>query len=198
MKKITLVFVAAVMAISTIFVSCQASYEKSDNGLVYKFHKKGNETVKPKIGDYVTIDMVYGTGDTILFDSKTLPQVMKMPLIESTFDGDVYDAIAFLSVGDSASFIMNADSVFVKLFRMNALPPELDSIDELYFDIKLNNIETMEEVKAAQDIELKRMEGEETVIRDEYLAKNYPNDKPTTTGLYYIDVKAFLIFLFFF
>ncbi len=124
-----------------------------------------------------------------MFDSRTLPQAMVLPITEHTFNGDVYDALTIMSIGDSATFIMNSDSVFKKLFRMNMLPPELDSIDNLYFSLKLNKIESEEEVKAAQEIEMKRLQENETAVRDEYLAANYPNAKPTASGLYFISEK---------
>ncbi len=195
MKKTVLVIVVMFMAFGSIFVSCQQGknksdgFTKSDNGLVYKFHKKSGKTETPKIGDYVTIDMVYGTKDSVMFDSKTLPQVMKMPIIPAAFKGDVYDAISIMSIGDSATFIMNADSVFKKLFRMKTLPPSLDSIKDLYFSIQLNNIESEKEVKAAQDVEMKKLKADEINLRNDYLTKNYPNAKPIASGLYYIDVK---------
>jgi len=194
MKKTILVITVMLFAIGSVFVSCQSGNDKhddfkSENGLVYKFHKKGEGTVTPKLGEYITIDMVYGTDDTVMFDSKTLPQVMKMPMTEATFKGDVYDALAIMKVGDSATFIMNADSVFIKLFRMPQLPPELDSIENLYFTMQLNNIETLEEVKAAQEVELKRLQAEESNKRNDYLADNYPDAQPIASGLYYIDTK---------
>jgi len=194
MKKTILVITVMLFAMGSVFVSCQSGNDKhgdfkSENGLVYKFHKKGEGTVTPKLGEYITIDMVYGTDDTVMFDSKTLPQVMKMPMTEATFKGDVYDALAIMKVGDSATFIMNADSVFLKLFRMPQLPPELDSIENLYFTMQLNNIETLEEVKAAQEVELKRLQAEESNKRNDYLADNYPDAQPIASGLYYIDTK---------
>jgi len=199
MKKTVLVIAVTLMAIGSIFVSCQSNngkYDgyKSNKGLVYKYHKHGNDTVTPKLGDYITVDMVYGSmkdgvQDSLMFDSKDLPQVMKMPMTEPTFKGDVYDAISMMKVGDSITFIMNTDSVFRKLFRMNTLPPELDSIESLYFSLQLSNIETLEEVKAAQDIEMKRLEGEESTLRNDYIADNYPDALPIASGLYYINVK---------
>jgi FKBP-type peptidyl-prolyl cis-trans isomerase len=196
MKRTVLIIAVTLLAISTVFVSCQSGNDgyKSNNGLVYKYHKNGNDTVTPKLGDYITVDMVYGSmkdgvQDSMMFDSKELPQVMKMPITEPTYKGDVYDAISMMRVGDSMTFIMNTDSVFMKLFKMNMMPPELDSIENLYFSLQLNNIETLEEVKAAQDIEMKRLEGDESNLRNDYLANNYPDALPIASGLYYIDIK---------
>ncbi len=195
MKKTFLVITVVLMAFGSIFVSCQsgndkfAGYEKNDDGLYYKFHVQGDDTLTPKIGDYVTIDMIYASEDSVMFDSKKLPQLMKMPMVEASYKGDIYDGIAMMQIGDSASFICNADSVFLKLFRMPAVPPEFDSLENIYFHIKLNAIESLEEVKAAQAAELKILEAEESKKRYAFMEEKYPDALPVASGLYYIETK---------
>lgn len=196
MKKSILIITVMLMAVGTFFVSCdsgsKSAYEgfnQTEDGLYYKFHYKGNDTVFPKIGDYITIDMIYATEDTVIFDSKNLPQVMKLPMTEPSYKGDIYDGMSMMKIGDSVTFICNADSVFTKLFRMPGVPPEFDSVDNIYFHIRLNAIESLEEVKAAQEAELKILEGEETNKRYEFLGNKYPDTQPLASGLYYIEVK---------
>lgn len=196
MKKTILTVVVMLMALGSVFVSCQSGSDKfsgfkqTDDGLYYKFHTKGTDTVVPKLGDYVTIDMIYyADEDSIMFDSKMLPQVMKIPMIEPTYKGDIYDGFSMMHVGDSVTFMCDSDSVFTKLFRMPMLPPGLDSVEYLYFQIKLNEIESVEAVMAAQKEELKRREAEETKLRYDYIANNYPDVQPIASGLYYIETK---------
>ena len=197
MKKTILIVVVLFMATGSAFVSCQSGNDKfpgfkeTTDGMFYKFHTRSGDTTSLKLGDYVTIDMVYASEDSVMFDSKDLPQVMKMPMTEPTFKGDIYDGLFMMHVGDSATFICNADSVFTKLFRMNKamIPPELDSLEYIYFHIKLVDIESLEEVQAAQKADLERMEAEEAVLRNAYLAENYPDAKPVESGLYYIETK---------
>ncbi len=195
MKKLFLIVTIVLMAFGAVFVSCESGSEKfpgfkeTDDGLCYQFHTKGTDTASPKIGDYVTIDMVYASKDSVMFDSKLLPQVMKIPMIEPTFKGDIYDGISMMHIGDSATFICDADSIFIKLFRMPGLPPGLDSVEYLYFRIKLNAIESLEEVQAQQEADLKRMKAIETKARYDYLAQNYPDALPIASGLIYIETK---------
>lgn len=195
MKKIFLVVTVVLMAFGAVFVSCQSGSEKfpgfqeTDDGLYYQFHIQGDDTASPRTGDYVTIDMVYASEDSVMFDSKMLPQVMKIPMIEPTFKGDIYDGLEMMHPGDSATFICDADSIFIKLFRMPGLPPGLDSVEYLYFRIKLNAIESLEEVQAQQEAELKRLEAHETKARYDYCAEHYPDALPIASGLIYIDVK---------
>lgn len=195
MKKIFLTVILVLMAFGAVFISCQSGSEKfpgfkeTDDGLIYQFHTKGSDTASPKLGDYVTIDMVYAAEDSVMFDSKLLPQVMKIPMIEPTFKGDIYDGLAMMHIGDSVTFILNADSIFIKMFKMPGMPPDLDSVDYLYFRIKLNAIESLEEFQAAQQADLKRREAEETKLRYDYLAQNYTDAQPTASGLYNIELK---------
>ena len=197
MKKTILIAVVMLMAVGSVFVSCQSGDDKfpgfkiTDDGMYYKFHTRSSDTTSLKLGDYVTIDMVYASEDSIMFDSKKLPQVMKMPMTEPTFKGDVYDGIFMMHVGDSATFICNADSTFTKLFRMNPamMPPVLDSLEYLYFHIKLNKVESLEEVQAEQKADLQKREADEAVFRNAYLTDNYPNAQPVASGLYYIETK---------
>ncbi|MBC8321898.1 MAG: FKBP-type peptidyl-prolyl cis-trans isomerase [Bacteroidetes bacterium] len=195
MKKTILVLAVLLMAVGFVLVSCQSGNDKfpgfkqNDNGLYYKFYTQGTDTVFPKLGDYVTVDMMYASEDSIIFDSKLLPQVMKMPMVVPTFKGDVYEGIYMMQVGDSATFICNADSTFSKLFQMQVVPPDLDSLEHIYFHIKLNNIETLEEVKAAQQAEMERLQKDEAALRTAFIEENYPDAKPVASGLYYIETK---------
>ena len=196
MKKTFLIIAGLFVAITTVMVSCDSTksskfegFEETEDGLIYKFHTRGEGTVFADTNDFVTLDMIYATEDTVIFDSKTLPQVMKLPIIEATYQGDIYSGLRMMKVGDSVTFVCPADSVFLKLFRMPMVPPQFDSIDYIYFHVKLNNIETEAEVKAAQEAELKRLETEETMKRYEFLEKNYPDAQELASGLYYIEVK---------
>ncbi len=196
MKKTFLIIAVLFMAAGTVFVSCDSKdnskfpgFEETEDGLIYKFHYKGTDTAYADLGDFVTLDMIYATEDTIIFDSKDLPQVMKLPIIEPTYKGDIYTGLTMMRVGDSVTFVCPADSVWLKLFRMPMVPPQFDSAEYIYFHVRLNNIETEAEVKAAQEAELKRLESEEKMKRYEFLEKNYPDAQELASGLYYIEVK---------
>ena len=195
MKKTILTNFALIIALAMGFMSCQQTdsrfegFEKNKNGMYYKFHVKGSDTAKPAISDWVTIDMIYGSEDTVIFNSNDFPDVMRLPMIEPTFKGDIYEGMSMMSVGDSATFACNADSTFKKLFRMPTIPPEFDSVEYLYFDIKMKNIETAAEAQLAQEKELARLKAEESVQRNDFLAEKYPDAKPVASGLYYIETK---------
>ena len=164
-------------------------YKKTSSGLLYKFHIDNKFLKFPAIGDFVEIDMIYGTGDSVLFDSKNLPQVMQLPIVKSVYPGDIYEGLSMMNIGDSATFICNTDSVFLKLFRFSEVPADLESVEYIYFYIKMNDIMSKEEMQAKKEAEAQRMAEEEAGLRDTYIAENYPGVKPTESGLYFISEK---------
>ena len=198
MKKATFLFAVAMAWTTVMMVSCQSGnkekfpgFDKTESGLYYKFYEKGTDTVTPKIGEYLDVVMIYGTDDSVLFDSRTLPELeqMQIPMIASVFQGDIYEGLSMMHVGDSASFIMPADSVWFKLFKMRMTPPGMDSVEYLTFDVKLNEILSADTVRAREEAKRQKAMEQEAVDRAQYIAKNYPDAKPTSSGLYYIQTK---------
>lgn len=198
MNKLKVLATILLTAIVLFTVSCDGGgdskldgYKKTESGLLYKFDTKGDGINTPVEGNFLDVVMVYGTGDTILFDSRTIPtrEKMSIPMMASVFQGDIYEGLGMMHVGDSATFAMVADSVWLKLFRMPSPPPGLDSLDYLYFHVKLNEILTAEEMQARKDQELKEFREAELVARTEYLQANYPDLQPDENGLYYVRTK---------
>ena len=192
MKK-TIVF-TIMLAVTGLFISsCQSGggddFKTTETGLAYKFIENSDNTETPVEGDFVTLLMTYGTLDSVMFDSQKLPQKMEIPLIASVHQGDFYEGVGMMHVGDSAVFKCDADSVFTKLFRVPNIPPELDSVDIIYFNIRLIDFKTEAEMKAAQEAEMEMLKNEETVKRNTYLDENYPNAQASATGLYYVQTK---------
>ena len=64
MKRTLFVILAAVV-LGGMLASCQQSkypgYKETQTGLYYKFFTDVDDTLFPKLGDFVEIDMKYGT-----------------------------------------------------------------------------------------------------------------------------------------
>ena len=194
MRKTT--FLLALIVSGMIFLagSCQdganklKEFKHTDSGLLYKYHVKGDGEVSPVDGDHLDLVMVYGTEDTVLFDSRTLPatsQKMTVPMGPSIFKGDIYEGLAMMHVGDSMTFALVADSVWLKLFRMPAAPPGLDSLDYIYFHIKMNEIISAGEMQRRRDEEARAALEKESTDMENYLRENYPDAIPSQSGLFY-------------
>ena len=192
MKKTVLFTI--MLAVTGLFISsCQTGggdgFKKTESGLLYKFAERSDNTEAPVVGSIVSITMKYGTEDSVMFDSQRNPQPMEIPVMESVHQADIFEGLQLMHIGDSAVFKCNTDSVFVKLFRAPNVPPQFDSVDYIYFNIKMLDIKTEEEVIAERDAEMEMMKNEETVKRNAYLDEHYPNDTPDASGLYYIQTK---------
>ena len=197
MKKLLLVAFTGILA-GFFIVSCSQQgkhpgFKKTDSGLYYKFHHQSGDTTQPKLSEYAEVEMVYGTPDSVLFDSRKLPDAqrpMKIPMIKSIYKGDIYEGISMMHVGDSATFECNADSVFKKLFRMQKLPAFVDSTEDVYFSIKLVGVKTLKQMQAEQSAKMIKLQNQEDKEREAYLAAKKITTKPTASGLIFISKKA--------
>ena len=167
-------------------------YKETESGLYYKFHVQNADSAKPKQGDILTLSLKYGTKDSVLEDSKKYPFPFRLNLVPSQFKGDIYEGLSMMAVGDSASFIVKADSFFYKIARMPQLPKIIDSTTVLYFDIKLKHIQPKADFEKEQKemqnkmLEMKKLE-EDSLAN--YIAKKNIKVKPTESGLYFIEQK---------
>ncbi len=196
MKKF-LLFAFAGLVAGFFMTSCNQTskhpgFKKTDTGLYYKFYHRSNDTTSPHIAEFAEVEMVYGTPDTVIFDSRQLPpnqNPMKIPMIRSIYKGDIYEGIRMMHVGDSAVFQCNADSVFKKLFRMQKFPKGIDSTKDIFFAIKLVGVKTPQQLQAEESARMVKEQNKEAKEREAYLKKNNIKVKPTADGLYFIPEK---------
>ncbi len=174
-------------------------YKMSGNGLCSKFYKQDKNGVKAKEGDLVKLYLSYKTSkDSLLFDSKMTSKdgtgFIEFPVGKSTFKGSFEDALLTMASGDSASFIINADSVYLKTFRVRETPAFIERGSSLIFEVKLEKI-TPKDI--AEKEQAKKMEEKKTMTEQhkneepkafaKYLADNKVTVKPTASGLYFIE-----------
>lgn len=182
-----LVAVGVVMLTSSTFFACtqDGEFKKTENGLKYKIHST-HQGKKPQMGDMLTLSMTYKTDkDSLLWSSYKMGKPVKMPLMAPTFKGGIEEGFAMLAEGDSGTFVVSADSLFEKTF-MAKLPPFINKGSFLTFDVKMEKIQTKEEVENEMKAQIEKGMKEEKQNMDEYLQKNNVKEKPTTSGLYYI------------
>ncbi len=180
---------AAFVLVVLLLAACDSNgYKKASSGLEYKFYTQ-NDGEKPNVGDFITVDMYYGTDDTILFDSKNIPNGLTFPLDSSYFEGDLFEGIMMMSIGDSASFIMSADSFFLVIARAPKLPPFVEPGSALTFEVKLNSFQTKEEKDLEDALALEEMKLDAETAYAEYLTANNITTKPLESGLIFIEEK---------
>ncbi len=193
MKSISLVIALCVMQ-SVLFA--QDHYRLSETGMQFKFHKN-EEGHTANIGELVSLDMVMiAPNGEVLRSSYKEGKAILFPVKISVFEGDIYEAITLMSENDSAEFLINADSMYTKVFRKSK-PSFIKAGENLKFMITVHEIYTQEEYKALQEKTFKskykesdatlsaRRKKEDAEIVAYLKNKGISNYKKTEKGVYY-------------
>lgn len=183
MKKMIVNPLVIVMLVALTMLACSSKYpgyDKTSTGLYYKLFKVSKDTTKAKLGDWVSMNMRYSYKDSTLFDSKSaMGTPVRFQLPVSEFKGDIYEGIRMLSAGDSADFIINADSLFTKTFRQPNRPPFIDSNSVIHFYITMLSIDSPATMMQKEEESLKK-----------YIQEKNITVAPTPSGLYFIETLA--------
>ena len=203
-KTITTAAVGVVLSVVTLS-SCHKSpypgYDANENGVYAKFYTHDEKGVKPKEDDMVRVILSYKNNkDSILFDSKDTKftrsenKYIEFPLSKTTFKGSFEDALGMMSIGDSASFMIPADSVYLKTFKVKELPKYIQTGTMLTFEAKLLKVTAKADVEAEKKKKmeeraamLEKRKGEDAANLAKYLADNKITAKPTASGLIYAE-----------
>ena len=189
MKNI-LSLITVVCTITTVIYSCSSNkfsdYTTDENGTKYIVHYRGNDTTKAVEEEIVTVNLVYRLEDSTLFNSRTLEDAMKFPVIKPMFEGDLYDALTLMGSGDSLTVVVVADSFYMKTAELPELPNFVEPGSNIYYDVKLLNHQSMAEFQLELDSIDKESSKQERALLQEYLIKNNINIDPTPSGLYFM------------
>jgi FKBP-type peptidyl-prolyl cis-trans isomerase FkpA len=161
-------------------------YSKSKTtGLSYVMHKS-NKGPKLKLDDVVTLNLKYSTSkDSLVFDSWKMGKPIQLKIAKASFKGDLMDGLTLLTVGDSASFLINADSLFTKTFGAPR-PAFIDSSSFLSFTVKIISTTTDAALKA-EELKLEKenaMKEDEVIAK--YIAEKQMTPSKSSSGLMYI------------
>ncbi|MEI6747620.1 MAG: FKBP-type peptidyl-prolyl cis-trans isomerase [Bacteroidales bacterium] len=197
MKKRILISFSAIVAVSLFFIACNSKYPgftKTDSGIYYKFYTENKDSLKPVEGNLMTLKIRWRTKvnekDSVLYDSKDNKKDFIVPLTKPGYKGDLYEALAMVHKGDSVTFVIKADSFYIKTARYPEVPKIIDSTTMLYFDIKVVNIESTEQIEKARKAEAAILQKAEPEKLNKYLAANNITTKPLPSGLYFTETKA--------
>ncbi|HSZ24724.1 MAG TPA: FKBP-type peptidyl-prolyl cis-trans isomerase [Cytophagaceae bacterium] len=174
---------------ATVAPAPKKDYKKSPNGLLYKFFVN-KEGVNAKSGDVLRLNFALKTEkDSLLRSTFKEGNPAELPLRSSPYKGSLEEGLMMMSVGDSASFLVNADSLFAKVF-FTPLPPFIRKGSNVEFVIKMIHIMTEEEYKKEKEKTTAEMVAKEDQTIQEYLTKNNLKGTKTASGLYYVQTAA--------
>lgn len=198
--KLRFVCTACLMAmVSLALYACSGGggngYTIAPNGAEYKIHKDV-EGPTPKEGDILTLHMILrNSKDSILRNTYTEGQPFQYKLSPSAFKGSADDALSLFSKGDSATFLVNVDSMFAKMGQ--PLPPGIDAGSKLKFEVLITELKTVAELQKEQEEVMKKEQEASAaqVQKDEEIIAKYLAEKKIkatryASGLYYQQVKS--------
>ena len=177
-------------------------FASTANGLIFQQVRKSKTGSLPKISDIVSFRARYslqrGKSDSLLFDSKNNPGgFVTLQLSIPEYKGDLMEGLAMLQPGDSAIFLVPADSFFMKTIRVETLPPFIKPGERMRFEIgmaEVNTVEQMQKKQALQDsiaqIEMKTVNEKEMQVLLAKMQEKGDNQMPESSGLIIINRKS--------
>lgn len=162
----------------------------TESGLKYQIFEHKDDARKAKLGDIMSFHLVLKNGaDSILRDTYKEGSPMKMVLQEPPFKGSFEEGLTLLAAGDSAKFLVNADTLFTKM--QQPMPPMIAKGSEISFTVKVISVLTSEEFQKEQSQSSEQQKTVDAKVIEDYLTKNSLTGKGTKTasGLVYIVEK---------
>jgi len=173
-----------------------------ESGLHYKFFKHNDDARQVDTGMGLLFSYKISTypKDSLIIDSRQMTQdgspYTRFRFQAISFKGSFEDGFKMMHQGDSAAFIISADSFFLKSMGRPDLPPGVNPGSFLKGVFAIKEVQTRAEVQKQMDDQRAEyeqkmkaaMEGEKAA-RDKYLADNKITAQPTASGLIYIELK---------
>ena len=186
-------YIIACLSLLTIF-GCDRTknieYSTTDGGLLYFYHEKSDSELIPQDGNKLLLDVKYfNENDSLLFNSQDIsPRFIMDFFPPATTGASINDAFAMMHEGDSMSFLINAYNFYLGAGQTSMLH-KVSKTEKLRFEVRLKKIlspEIVEKEIAEKEQELK---DEEEYLLQDFLTNNYPDIKPTKSGLYFIETR---------
>ena len=175
-----------------IAFSCKTKtngYDTTESGLEFKYLRKKDTARQVKRNDFMVMDVKYYTvHDSLLFSTESFSGKFRMKYKEASKKGDINEALGMMRVGDSMSFNVDAKTIFTET-RHDSCPKNLIGT-KIRFEIALRDIQTEADVKRLKHELSLRQQENETILLNDFVSHNYPDSKPTKSGLYIITTKA--------
>jgi peptidylprolyl isomerase len=183
----------AVTTAAALMTSCNSEYpgfKKTESGIYYKiYNSDNNDTAEVRAGSIVTMSLSYGLKDSVVFDSKMMPEPIVMSMMDPQYPGDFFEAFQLFRQGDSATFILKAGPFFTKTVGQPAVPEFATEETDMYFHVKLTKVQSQEQAEADRLARNEEMRQMETFNLQQYVAQNNISVSPSATGVYYIETK---------
>ncbi len=162
-------------------------YKHYRHGIYYQLHKIGEDTRKPKVGDFVTVDLIYKTlDDSVFFTGRRKFQVTR-----PDFKGAIDECFMMITAKESATFIISASDFFKKTLQTN-LPKFFDDYSKMKVTIEIIEIQTEKAYRKEKEAFLhwiKDFGDYEKIILRQFIEEKELPEKPGSSGMYFINIR---------
>lgn len=171
-------------------------FKTMPNGILYKSVKKGPNKETAVEGDFLKLNLSYymhrgGKKDSLIFTSQSLPdKFVQVGVVKPIYKGDLMEGMFFMAQGDSAQFIVPADSFLLQSAGSRGIPAGINKDDKFLFCISMIERtpkavfeEKQKQANAKKEAEMSQKSFDEKAKRDEYLKANNITQAPNPSGL---------------
>jgi FKBP-type peptidyl-prolyl cis-trans isomerase len=184
----------ACLTLVVLLAACNTDKEgfsRTKNGLLYKVIESGKGEVTASAGDLLVMDIEYkNSKDSVLFDSRLKSDSFAVKMVPPTFVGGIEEGFAMMHEGDIWQFKVPADSVFLRTFFHQTLPPYVEKGSYLRFQVKLKRIipkAIVDSLSSQEDIRLRRAEFSKI---EAFLKRENMDVMPTQNGAYIKTIRS--------
>lgn len=175
-----------ILASLVLIAACQ-NYSQTESGLRYKILYKSPNKALPEKGEFLQcFYSITNSEDSIIYSN--FGQIPDRILLQDPTHakGDIMEAIGMMSEGDSAMFLINADSFYFKTRMENELPFYIKPHSDLKFLIKMDRRLSKFQKDSLVNVEKIKRWSEEIENINKYIKKNNLEMKvDTATGIRY-------------
>lgn len=168
------------------------SYKSTKKGVRYNFHIQNKEGRKIKTGDLITFHLlIQNDRDSVIRNTyaKNQQAIKELPFEDTYFIGSYFfkDIFSMLTLGDSISFWINADSLEARSNSPN--PGFIKKGSEIKYTVKVLKIESRNEIKKELERHIRvQKDIDDQQIEDFLAGKNQWKISKTASGLrYYLE-----------
>jgi FKBP-type peptidyl-prolyl cis-trans isomerase FkpA len=190
------VFATAAIAGVVLLSSCK-EYKTNENGLRYKILADSTGPVGEEGGEALIHFQITNHQDSLLESTFKRNSPMPIQIKSGEFKGGLVEGLMLLSKGDSAVFLISADSIFKK---QPTLPPGVFKGKDLKFTVKVVSLLGKAEIakersKMEKEFETRKQEmegqlGKDTLVIIDHLKTKKIKYKKNQGGVYYSITKA--------
>ncbi|ULQ57635.1 FKBP-type peptidyl-prolyl cis-trans isomerase [Flavihumibacter rivuli] len=171
---------ASIIAASMLAACGSGDYSKTSSGILYMVVEKGSGP-QVKIGQFFKLHYTTKINDSILGTSiGGMPIFSPVDSVPASYNPA--EVFRFLHKGDSVVIIQEVDSI---MKQNPMLPPYMKKGDKIQIGIRILDIlDNQEQAQAQQMEEMKKQEGRDQALVDEFIKKNNINAQKIGRGTY--------------